>query len=680
MRLAYFTPMPPNKSGIADYNAELLPYLARGAQISVFVKHADELRLNANSPHFDIYDCDRFPVLHRAHPFDLCIYHQGNNLEHEYIYERAIETPGLLVLHDRCLHHLIAERTLGREDWEGYRDEMFYAYGRLGARTADMRAESVGSDYQQFLFPLNARVVARSLGIIAHNRFTAEALEHLNTRVEIVPHHLAPEVYALDAMDKQECRRALGIPEDAWVVVSPGFVTGPKRIPVVLAAFKRLLAYVPNAMYLIVGEDHWRRSAAPLIEQMRLRNHTRLTGYVGGMGFFRYLKSADAIVNLRYPTVGESSGTLTRALGAGLPVIVSDFAQFAEFPDDVVMKVPLGPEEENALLKRLQALAYRPELGESLGRRARAWARTEWAIEKSAAKYLFFAEQIIERRGELKKRLTPNYRLDFKAAPTIRFDHDEALDYVCGFFTDDPDATGYIQFHRKRLVRIVELIPEGEPEQRFLELSSYLQLPLLVRRYGRYGEFAVTNWWEGEPREKLMRVRHAATDEEVSFPMHNVNVERDRFPFPNGHFDVALCCELIEHLREDPMHMLAELHRVVKWGGLVILTTPNIASAFSVQEAMVGRTPNIYNLYNRKHPADRHAREYTPAEVRIALESAGFKVLRLFTENVWHETDEAFLDWLDKTDVPRGLRGDNIYAVGRKQSERIERYPHELYD
>ena len=684
MHLAYFTPMPPSKSGIADYNAELLPHLARGAQVSVFVEHGDELRLNADSPHFDIHDAIHFGEIHRRHPFDLCVYHQGNNPRHEYVYERAIETPGLLVLHEHCLHHLVAWKTLGRKDVAGYWDEMFYAYGRRGARAAEMRDHSVGSDYQQFLLPLNARVVGRSLGVIVHNRYAAEQLETLRAPVEIIPHHLSPSVYALDGMDDLECRRSLGIPDGVLVIASHGFVTQSKRIPTVLAAFKRLLAYVPNAIYLIVGEDHWKWGVAPLIEEMDLADSVRLTGYVNEQDFFRYLKAADILVNLRYPSAGESSGTLTRSLGAGKPIIVTDFAHFAELPDDVVMKVPLGPsgaDEEISLFKRLQALAYRPTLREGLGRRAMEWARRECAVEKSAAQYLAFAERVIRNQWDrMGSCPTPNHRLDFEDAPTIKLDRDEALEFVAGFYTEDPEATGYIQFHRDRLVRTIELVPQGKPDERFLELSSYLQMPLLVRRYGHYGEIAVTNWWEGEPREKLQRVRHAATGEEVGFPMKNVDVERDRFPFPDGYFDVALCCELIEHLREDPMHMLVELHRILKWGGLVILTTPNIASAFSVQEAMAGRSPNIYNLYNRKHPADRHAREYTPADVRVALEAAGFKVLQLFTENVWHETDEAFLEWLDQTGVPHELRGDNIYAVGRKQSDRIDRYPHELYD
>ncbi|HEV2668716.1 MAG TPA: 2-polyprenyl-3-methyl-5-hydroxy-6-metoxy-1,4-benzoquinol methylase, partial [Blastocatellia bacterium] len=133
-------------------------------------------------------------------------------------------------------------------------------------------------------------------------------------------------------------------------------------------------------------------------------------------------------------------------------------------------------------------------------------------------------------------------------------------------------------------------------------------------------------------------------------------------------------------LREDPMRMLVELNRVVKWGGLLILTTPNIVSAFSVQEAMAGRTPSFDGRYHRQNSDDSHSREYTPDEVRVALECAGFKVIKLFTENNWRKTDDEFLAWLDRTNVPRELRGDNIFAVARKQSEQIERYPPELYD
>src|SRR5262249_43489149 len=169
LRLAYFSPLPPSKSGIADYSAELLPYLAKGADITVFVEQADELRLHQHREDFAAYNTIHFDEINRQNPFDLSIYHQGNNPHHEYIYERALRMPGLLVLHEHCLHHLVAWRTLGRKDEDAYWNELFCAYGRLGARVAEMRALGVGSEYQQFLMPLNCRLVTGSLGIITHN-------------------------------------------------------------------------------------------------------------------------------------------------------------------------------------------------------------------------------------------------------------------------------------------------------------------------------------------------------------------------------------------------------------------------------------------------------------------------------------------------------------------------------
>jgi glycosyltransferase involved in cell wall biosynthesis/SAM-dependent methyltransferase len=683
MRLAYFTPLPPSKSGIADYNAELLPHLARGAEITIFVHQEDEFSENQNHKDYAVRRAISFDEIHRNDPFDLCIYHQGNNPYHEYIYERALVTPGLLVLHEHCLHHLIAGRTLGCGDEEGYWNELFYAYGYRGARLAEMRAGSVSSEYQQFLFPLNRRLVANSLGVIVHNAYSLAQLEGLGEGrpVEIIPHHLSPKTYELDEMDKAECRRSFGIPEDAWVIASLGFVTPSKRIPVVLAAFKRLLSDMPKSIYLIVGEDHQRCAVAPLIEAMDLGDKVRITGYTTDGDFFRYLKAVDAVVNLRFPTAGETSGTLIRSLGAGKPVIVTDFGQFGEFPDDCCLKVRAGPTEERDLYMQLRSLAYRPTLRESLSRRASEWVRRECEIGRSAARYLAIAERIIERE---KREASPGsaigHRFDFNEAPAIKLDREEALNYVAGFFTHDAKATSYLQKHAKRIIETVELIPVGKQEQRLLELGSYKQMTLLVERYGDYGEIVVTCREPGEPRDRVMSIRHPVTGEEFNFQEKNIDVEHDRFPFPDSYFDVALCCELIEHLREDPMHMLIELNRILKWGGLLVLTTPNIASAHSIREAINGSSPYIYGLHHIEDPTDRHMREYTFKDVNIALVSSGFKVVNLFTADIWYQVDEKFMRELDQSGVPRKLRSDTIFAVGRKQSSQFERYPEALYD
>src|SRR5262245_43733085 len=412
MRLAYFTPLPPSKSGIADYNSELLPYLAKGAEISVFVAEADELRCNRDRADFSVHGASDFDEIHARRPYDLCVYHLGNNTYHEYIYDRSTRTPGLLVMHESCMHHLVAGMTLARKGADAYRDEMFYAYGRRGALIADMRADAVASEYQQFLMPLNRRAVLGSLGVIVHNAYTASNLEGLNGNipVEVIPHHLSPRAYEVDGMDKIECRRSLGIPDDAWAIASFGFVTRSKRIPATLAAFKRLLGQVPNAMFLVVGEDHLNGGVAPLIDETGLRERAGLTGYVSEDDFFRYLKAVDVVVNLRYPTASETSSTLTRALGAGLPVVVTDFGQFAELPDDVCLKVPATDNEERELYLRLRALALRPTLRARLSRRSAEWVRAECDINRSAARYLDFIDRVIKKAGEGRAQSTRNTR------------------------------------------------------------------------------------------------------------------------------------------------------------------------------------------------------------------------------------------------------------------------------
>lgn len=683
MRLAYFSPLPPSKSGIADYSNEILPYLALGADISVFVDDIASTQVEPGTA-YDVFPAEKFESINHEQPFDLCLYHQGNNPFHEYIYNRALTHPGVVVLHEHCLHHLIAWSTLGRNNEAAYWTELFLAYGRHGAQLAEMRERDVGSEYQQFLLPLNRRLIGRSLGVIVHNRYAASQLEGLDGKpVEIIPHHLSPRVFELDRLEPTECRRSLGLPQEALLIGSFGFVTQSKRIPALLAAFKRLLALRPDSRCIIVGEDHWKWSVAPIIEEMGLKEHVNITGYTTENEFFQYLKAVDIVVNLRYPTAGETSGTLIRALGAGKPVVLSDHGQFGELPDDICLKVPPGPNDESDLYKKLRTLSYQPELRAELGRKAMEWARRECDIARSASRYLAFAERIIERRQILSRQirdLPTEPAISFVEPKTIKLDHTEAIAYIKGFFEEDANATGYLGIHAERIVKTVELVPVGTPEHKLLELSSYLQMAPLIIRDGKYGEVAVTNWWEGAPNVKVQRIKHATTGLDLSFPMQNVDVERDRFPYEDQFFDVALCCELIEHLREDPMHMLAELNRVLKWGGLLILTTPNIASAFSIQEAMAGSSPYIYGSYNRKSPTDRHSREYTPKDVRLVLESAGFQVVRLFTEDLWHATDEAFLNWLDQTGVSREYRGDNIFAVGRKMSQQIDRFPDLIYD
>jgi SAM-dependent methyltransferase len=164
------------------------------------------------------------------------------------------------------------------------------------------------------------------------------------------------------------------------------------------------------------------------------------------------------------------------------------------------------------------------------------------------------------------------------------------------------------------------------------------------------------------------------------------DAERDPFPYPDGYFSTVLCCELIEHLPNDPMHMMMGINRILKTGGHLVLTTPNITSLRAVAGILQGFHPMLFPAYIRPRESGeveaRHAREYSPNEIKALLAVSGFEVTLLET-GPFREAPTPELSWvehlLDRYILPREHRGDGIYAVGRKTGPAKERYPGWLY-
>jgi len=127
------------------------------------------------------------------------------------------------------------------------------------------------------------------------------------------------------------------------------------------------------------------------------------------------------------------------------------------------------------------------------------------------------------------------------------------------------------------------------------------------------------------------------------------------------------------------MHMLWELNRALAPDGLLLLTTPNIVSARSIEGLLVGCAPYLFAQYDRKTPLDQHNREYAPYEVGVALAAAGFTVVELEAEEVWMRSNPAIIELLKEVELSTENRGDNIFALARKTGAQIERYPKELY-
>ena len=259
-------------------------------------------------------------------------------------------------------------------------------------------------------------------------------------------------------------------------------------------------------------------------------------------------------------------------------------------------------------------------------------------------------------------------------------DEQELVDYILSFINDAGERH-YTTQHMRRLIGTLQRIPPPQRStDRLLELGSLMHIAPAIKKFCGYQEISGADFWDSDRKisyETLMQ-RNGAK-ELHTFELHNFNVERDPFPFPDGHFRVVLCCELLEHLQSDPMHMLWECNRVLDDDGFLLLTTPNITSARSIEGLLVGCGPYLLSQYNRKTPVDQHNREYAPYEVGIALAAAGFSVVELETEDVWMRSNPAILDLLREVNLPTDKRGDNIFALARKTGAPVERYPKELY-
>jgi glycosyltransferase involved in cell wall biosynthesis len=352
--VALLTPLPPARTGVAHYASLLLPPLSQKLRVRAFESAQG----------------------YRRGDFDEVIYQLGNNPHHEWIYEEAMCEPGVAVLHDLVLHHLIVESTLARGDAAAYVAALEASHGAAGAAWARGRAAGLHTELGNFLLPASVDVAQRSKAVIVHNAYAAKRLRSfgVTTPIHVVPHPYQREE---SLPDRNAIRRKLEIAEPDRVIGLFGFLTSAKRAEVVIEAFRRARERNERLKLLIVGEP------APNIEIEQLAGEgVIITGYVADEEFPLYYAAADRFVNLRYPTAGETSGTLIRALDAGKPVAVSDYAQFAELPDACVFRVPLGEGETERLVEFFLAALPDPSSAQ------RRWLEQNARIELTVEGYL----------------------------------------------------------------------------------------------------------------------------------------------------------------------------------------------------------------------------------------------------------------------------------------------------
>jgi len=370
-----WSPRPPSPSGIADYVAESLPHLGRGADVQLVTEETEDAGA------------------------DLDVYHVGNSAAHAYAYRAALRKPGVVVLHDWSLHHLVLGETVEKGDVASYLREMRRAHGDSGTFVARQVARGLGGEILPALFPLNDRLLEGSLAVVAlTGTIASRAARRLPGRPVLhLPHHLSLPLDPLPS--RAEARRELGLPQDALLVTAPGLATSSKRLDVAIRAAAVARRSHPALRLVVAGDvapdlplEAWARDAG-------LADALLVTGRLGLEDFARHLCAADVVLALRFPSHGEMSGALVRALGIGRAALVTAGSPLAEdFPEGVVVPVDPGPHEEAELVALLLALLGSPDLREGIARAARDHVRRHHGLRETVERLLAFLREVLAAR------------------------------------------------------------------------------------------------------------------------------------------------------------------------------------------------------------------------------------------------------------------------------------------
>jgi glycosyltransferase involved in cell wall biosynthesis len=424
MRIAWFSPLPPDRSGIAAYSAELLPMLSARHQIEAFVDDGEGepgLRAAHTIPGITIRGAFDFAWRHATAPFDVCVYQIGNQLCHNYMWPYLVRYPGLVVIHDGQLHHARAAGLIKRRRFEEYRAEFAYCHPSAPPALHELVISGMGEAVASMYFdhPMVRIPVEAARVTAVHNSVLAEELSASVPDSTVVAIRQGVHDVSDAAGGRQmSLRHSWGIPDDAVVFVAFGRATPEKRLGAAVKAMGQIRAsgLEPQPWLICVGDrpDYYdvRQDAATA----GVEDHVVVTGYVDGEGLGRYLALADACVCLRWPTGRETSAAWLRCVAAGKPTIVSDLSHLTDVPmlDPRTLatlapvdrspedREPIGfivelTDEVQMIRLAMRHLVTSARLRGDLGRAARRYWSRHATVELMAGDY----EALLERtRGE----------------------------------------------------------------------------------------------------------------------------------------------------------------------------------------------------------------------------------------------------------------------------------------
>ncbi len=387
MKWNWFCPLPPAKSGIADYAAKILPSITKHAEVTLWTdqsrwdlglrEHAEVRRYDPARP--------QWGEIHRA---DLNIFHIGNQTEfHSAIWQMSRCCPGLVVLHDARLHHLFGG--LYRDRWRSrtaYLSVMRRYYGESSlAHAMAFFDGALSTEFMAEHFPLTLHAVENALGLVVHSR---EAFDEANQAGRLPCAYIPMAYPARRNVERTPTPRT----DDAARIVMFGFIGENRRLEPIL----RAIADLPRREKIhldVCGEIH-DEEIGGLIEDLELGKIVRIHGFLPDEELDGILAQSDLALNLRYPSMGEASFSQMRIWEHALPTMVTRIGWYAALPEEAVCFVRPGHEHEDIQRHLSSLLDERPRF-KQMGERGRAFLEAHHLPDNYAKTLSDFAASVV---------------------------------------------------------------------------------------------------------------------------------------------------------------------------------------------------------------------------------------------------------------------------------------------
>jgi glycosyltransferase involved in cell wall biosynthesis len=420
MRVAWFSPLPPTRSGIAAYSADAIRALGGAHAIDCYVDRPSSLVPGAH-----VFDAHDFVWRRQRAPYDLVVYQLGNAPCHDYMWAYLASYPGLVVLHDARVHHARARHLLDQKRFNDYRAEFRYDHPDATQEFVEYAVEGLGGSIYYFWSMLGV-VVRTARAIAVHNPRVAATLSAEFPGIAIDTIRMGVPPITPDAAAAATLRHDLRLPPHAVVFAAFGKVTAEKRVAPILRALGTLNAAGADACLLLIGDDDGWSSIGEDVARLGISDRVRVTGYVPDGEIGAYLSVADVSLCLRWPTAHETSASWLRCLAASRPTVVTDLAQLVDVPTldprtwrtttagatPVAIAIDLL-DEDASLESAMRRLVADKALRESLGRAGHEHWSMHHTPELMASDYLRVMRSAAARPAPGVRDLPPHITNDY---------------------------------------------------------------------------------------------------------------------------------------------------------------------------------------------------------------------------------------------------------------------------